>query len=480
VKTDVENLSATRVKIVVEVPFEELAEDLQAAYRTIGAQVNVPGFRKGKVPSRIIDQRFGRGAVLSEVANSVIPRTYRQVVEEREFVPLSEPDVEVTRLEDGEVMEFVAEVDIRPEFDLPALDTIAVEVEAATVGEELVTDELEALRKRFASYRPVERPAQDGDVVLIDVVAKDAEGQDVPAYSAEALSFEVGGDEPIEGFNDLLRGAEAGAELALQHTATQGPDEGKELDIAVTLTAVRERDLPELDDEFAGLASEFDTLEELKEDLRTRAGRYKLMEQGQAVRTAVLDALLDAVAMELPENLIDKQLQEHFHDGHGDDSHRAETEAELRKNLKTQLVLDKLAESEELGVTEQELSQWLLSQAPRYGMSADDFANALVEAGQVQMALSEVRRSKALSLVMENATITDSDGETVDLDEISRQLTMASIMDQISELQPQGDEDELDEDEFDEELEELEEAVEELLEDLDEDADDEDGSRAEA
>jgi trigger factor len=444
VKTDVENLSATRVKIVVEVPFEELAEDLKNAYRTIGSQVNVPGFRKGKVPTRIIDQRFGRGAVLSEVANAVIPREYQRVVEDRALVPLSQPDVEVTKLEDGEVMEFVAEVDIRPDFEVPPLDSIAVQVAAPKQGEDLVEGEIDALRKRFASFNPVERAAQDGDVVLVDVAAVDAEGAEAPAYGASALSFEVGSTEPVEGFNDALRGALSGAELSLAHTPSEGPDAGKELAITISVTAVRERILPDLDDDFAALASEFDTLDELKDDLRRRAGRYQLLEQGQAVRTAVLDALLEAVEVEVPENLVANQLQEHFQDGHGDDEHRAQTEAELRKNLKTQFVLDKISETEALGVSEAELSQWLMSQASNYGMTPDDFARALVEAGQVQMALQEVRRGKALSLVIENAAVTDSEGNPVDMEELGRQLTMDSLLEQITELQ--GDEAGLDDD----------------------------------
>ena len=422
-KTDVENLSTTRVKIVVEIPFDELGDDLREAYRTIGAQAAVPGFRKGKVPPRIIDQRFGRGTVLSEVANAVIPRTYDQVVADQKLVPIGQPKVEVTKLEDGELIEFVAEVDVRPDFELPDPATVSVVVDAVTVGEEAVAEELLNLRKRFGSLTDVNRGAAEGDVIQVDVSATDSDGEPVESFSAEDLTYELGSGGAIEGFDEAVAGAEPDEVRTFEHIPAEGELAGKALTVTVAVKQVRERELPEADDEFAEMASQFDTIAELQEDLKERLGRAALFEQGSKARNLVRDAYLGLVEFDLPEQFISDQLEEHFADGHGDEAHRAEHEAELRTNFKANLVLDKLAEEREIAVDQSELSQWLIIQASRYGMSPDQFANALVEAGQVQSAVAEVRRAKALSLVVDAATITDTNGERVDLDELIKSLT---------------------------------------------------------
>jgi trigger factor len=445
VKTDVENLSTTRVKITVEIPFTELADDLSQAYRSIAGQVNIPGFRKGKVPPRIIDQRFGRGTVLSEVANAVIPRTYQQVVRDEEIVPLGQPQVEVTKLEDGDFLEFVAEVDVRPDFAVPPVEGVSVVVDAVKVDDEAVAAELLELRQRFGTFTEVDRPAAEGDVILVDAVAADEDGNPVDAYAGTALSYEVGSGSAVEGLDEAVRGASAGETRTFTHTPEEGEYAGRQLTIQATVNAVRERELPEADDDFAQLASEFDTIEELEDDLRRRLRRAGLFQQGAEARGKVREAYLALVQIDLPEQLIAEQVEEHFADGHGDDEHRAQTEAEMRDNLKANLVFDKLAEEKEVRVEEHELSQWLITQASHYGMTPDQFANALVSNGQVELALAEVRRAKALSLVVEAASITDTEGVEVDLDAIARVLSGAN-----EELDVEADEDDL------EDLEDLE------------------------
>lgn len=422
-KTDVQNLSTTRVKIVVEIPFDELAEDLKEAYRTIASQVNVPGFRKGKIPARIIDQRFGRGTVLSEVANAVIPRTYDKIVADEELVPLGQPQVEVTKLEDGDFIEFVAEVDVRPEFDLPPLESVSVTVESVSADEDAVDKELLDLRKRFASFKDVERPSVEGDVVVVDAIATDPEGTVLEPFSATALTYEVGSGNAVAGFDEAVTGAVADEERTFAYTPEEGDFAGTPLTVSVTVKSVRETDLPEADDDFATMASEFDTVEELREDLRKRVRRAGLFQQGAEARDKVREAYLELVEIDLPEQLIADQVAEHFADGHGDEGHRSDHEAELRDNLKANLVFDKLAEEQEVRVEESELTQWLINQASRYGMTPDQFANALVSGGQVQVAIAEVRRAKALSLVVEAASITDAEGNAVSLEAIARTLS---------------------------------------------------------
>jgi len=425
VKSDVETLSPTRVKLTVDLPFTELQPHLDAAYKRIAAQVTVPGFRKGKVPPRVIDQRFGRALVLEEAVNEAVPAAFDAAVAENDLKPLGSPDFDVKELNDGENIAFTVEVDVRPEFALPELDGFTVEVESAEPTDEEVAEQLDALRTRFATLRDVDRPAQDGDVVLVDL-AGSCEGEEVEDLNASALSFEVGGkEEPLPGFDEAVRGASADEVRSFSFPAEAGQYAGKDIDVTVTVTKVRERELPEADDDFAMMASEFDTIDELTEDARTRLVRAKRLDQGVQARTRLHDALLAAVDFPLPESLVAREIEEHFQDGHGDEEHRAEFETEAKGRIKSAILFDRIAEENDLSVAQEELSAWLMQQAPRYGMTPEQFANELVNAGQVNSAVTEVRRAKALAFVMEQARIVDPTGAEVDLDALNTDLAAA-------------------------------------------------------
>lgn len=430
-KSSVETLSPTRVKLTVEVPFEELADNVADAYKRIGSQVSVPGFRKGKVPSRIIDQRVGRGAVLEEAVNEALPKAYEGALEENKIVPLGQPDVDVTEVKDGESLTFTAEVDIRPEFELPDYHGIAVSVDDTEVTDSDVEEQLTELRKRFATTNPAERAAADGDIVIIDVVGT-LEGAKLEDFSASGFSYELGSGGMVSGADEAIRGLSEEESATFTFTPEEGELEGKELIISVTVEAVKERDLPDSDDDFAQLASEFDTLTELQTDLRTRVERMRLVEQGMAAREKVLEHLLEVVDLPVPQGMLESQLGEHFKDGHGDDGHRAEVEDNAKKSIKTQFILDKIADTEELSVGQAELSQWLMTQAPQYGMSADQFAEALVQAGQVQMAVADVRRGKALAFVLQQAAVTDASGRVVDLSSLDDKPDQPSLEELIA------------------------------------------------
>ena len=424
-KSDVENLSPTRVKLTVDMPFEELSPQLDAAYKRIAAQVTVPGFRKGKVPNRVIDQRFGRPLVLEEAVNEAVPAAFDLAVAENDLKPLGSPDFDVQELNDGENLTFTVEVDVRPEFELPDLESITVEVDGAEPSDEEVAEQVDALRARFATLTDVERAAQDGDVLLVDL-AGSCEGEEVEDLNASALSFEVGGkEEPLPGFDQAVRGAVADDVRTFSFPAEAGEYEGKDIDVTVTVTTVRERELPAADDDFALMASEFDTMDELTDDVRSRVVQSKRVDQGVQARTKLHDQLVDSVDFPLPESLISGEIDEHFHDGHGDEDHRAEFESEARGRIKSAILLDRIAEENELSVAQEELSAWLMQQAPRYGMTPDQFANQLAKAGQVQMAVTEVRRAKALAFVMEKATIVDPSGAEVDLEALNADLAAA-------------------------------------------------------
>lgn len=437
-KTDLESLSPTRVKLTVELPFDELQPSFDKAYASIAKQVSVPGFRKGKVPARVIEQRFGRGAVLEEAINDAVPKAYEDALREKEIVPVGRPEVDVTEIEDGEKVTFTAEVDIRPEFELPDYKAITVEVDAAEASDADIDEHIDNLRTRFASLKDVDRACADGDVLLVDISGSTDSGDDVDDLSGSAMSYEMGTDGMLPGFDDAVRGASAGETRTFPFTPSNGDWAGVPLTVTATVTAVRERELPALDEEFVTMASEFDTVDELREDARTRVGRLKRMEQGQQAREKVNEALMASVDIPVPEGVIAAEVDAHFEDGHeASDEHRAEIEQQSREALKSQFILDRIAEVEEVSVGESELSNWLMQQAPRYGMAPDALAQALVESGQVSMALSDIRRSKALALVLENATVTDSNGDTVDLQALESELNEAMQAAQMAQLQAQ-------------------------------------------
>lgn len=418
-KSAVENISPSRIKITIEMPFAELQPSLDSAYARISSQVNIPGFRKGKIPTRIIDQRVGRGVVLEEAVNDAIPSGLAQAMIENKIVQLGRPEVDVTTLDEETGLIFTAELDVRPEFELPKFDALKVVVDNAEVTVDQVEEQLTGLRGRFGALKEVTRAAKDGDVLLVDL-SGDHDGQVVEELAATAFSYELGSDDMVPGFDDAVRGAEADEVRHFLFTPSAGQWSGKGITVEVTVKAVRERELPDADDDFAQLASEFDTIGELREDIRTRLGRVRLIEQAYQARDLTHDALMEAVKIDLPDRTIQDEIEAHFEDGHGDEAHKAEFETNTRSGLKSRIVLDKIAEVEDLQVNDAELSQWLIQEAQRYNMAPDQFADQLVQAGQVQGAVSEVRRAKALAHVLESVNVVDKSGNKIDLESVLR------------------------------------------------------------
>ena len=416
-KSAVETLNPTRVKLSVEVPFEELRPDLDAAYRTIGSQIQVPGFRKGKVPARIIDQRVGRGAVLEEAVNEALPRFYSEAVEESKIRPLGQPEVEITEAPDpaqGGDLKFSVEVDVRPHIDVPDYSTLAVQVDDVQVDEADVEGELTALRQRFGTLVGVDRAAADGDFVSIDLSAE-IDGEQIDAVTG--VSYEIGSKTMLDGLDEALVGMSAGETKNFSAPLAGGDREGQQADVTVTVQSVKERELPELDDDFAQLASEFDTLEELTADLRSKAERAKRLEQGVQARDKVLDAMLEAVEIPVPPALVEAEVHSHLENENRleDDEHRAEVGENATKALQTQFLLDAVVEKEKVSVSQPELVEYLMISAQQYGMTPDQFAQAVDQAGQIQAMVAEVARRKALAVVLEQATVTDASGNPVDL-----------------------------------------------------------------
>ncbi|WP_086706515.1 trigger factor [Streptomyces antimycoticus] len=435
-KSAVENLNPTRVRLTVEVPFEELKPSLDAAYKKINQQVTVPGFRKGKIPARIIDQRFGRGAVLEEAVNEALPKFYTDAVNEGELNPLGQPEVDITELKDNELLTFTAEVDIRPTIEIPDYSGIEVTVDAVEVSDEDLDKSVEQLRERFATTSPVERAAAEGDIVVIDLEAK-VDGEVLEDGVATGVTYTIGSGELLDGIDEAVTGLEAGGEATFTSELKGGSAQGKEAEVSVKVSEVKARELPELDDDFAQLASEFDTLEELRADSRKRLERSKKFEQATQAQEKVLDALLELVEVPIPEKLLEEEINtrkhnlEHHQLGQMglnlesylqmQDKTAEEFDAELKeqaeKGIRTQFVLDELVNKEQLSVGQEELTEHLMRRAQSSGMSPDQFAQAVVEGGQVPMLVGEVARGKALAVVVEAAKVVDDKGETVDLDD---------------------------------------------------------------
>ncbi len=417
-KSAVQTLNPTRVKLTVEVPFDELGPSLDAAYKTIGAQVQIPGFRRGKVPARIIDQRVGRGAVIEEAVNDALPKFYSQAVDESKIRPLGQPEVDVTGVPDpaaGGELTFTVEVDVRPEITLPDYASLAVDVDDVVVADADVENEITGLRQRFGTLVGVERAAVEGDFVSIDLAAE-IDGEQIDAVTG--VSYEIGSENMLDGLDDALVGMSAGDTKEFGAPLAGGDREGQTADVTVTVGSVKERELPQLDDEFAQLASEFDTLEELTADLRAKAEQGKRLQQGVQARDKVLDALLDATDIPVPAALVEAEVHSHL-DGEGrleDDEHRTEVGENATKALQTQFLLDAIVEKEQVSVSQPELIEYLVMSAQQYGMAPDAFAKAVDEAGQVQGMVAEVARRKALAVVLEQAVVTDASGNVVNLE----------------------------------------------------------------
>jgi trigger factor len=485
VKATKEALSPTRVKITIEVPFEELSEDLASAYKRVASQIRVPGFRPGKVPARIIDQRIGRSYVLNEALPGALDRFYGQALEQEEITPISSPeDVDVKEFNDGEQLVFSAEVDVRPEVELPDLSDLEVTVDDVKVTDEDVDEQVQALRDRFASLQPVERAAQDGDYLTLDIVAS-VEGETVPGSESKGLTYEVGTDNLIVGLDEAIRGASEGDERTFPTDLKQGDYAGKTADVTVTVVGIKEKQLPELDDEFATTASEFDTLDELKDDLRERLGKMRRYEQGAQARDRLLEKLIDMVDVPLPESAVKAEVEGREHnllhelerfgitrevyletEGKTEEEFTTEIREAAEKAVKSQLVLDALADKEELGVEQDELTEHLVRRAQQSGMQPQDFANQIMQGGQIGMLFAEVRRGKALAQLMETSKIVDESGNVVDLAQLDEDADDDELDDEGIE-----DYDELEDDDLDDDLEDDEDDDEDELEDDDLDED---------
>ncbi|WP_100810980.1 MULTISPECIES: trigger factor [unclassified Microbacterium] len=418
VNSTVEQLSPTRVKLHITVTPEELKPSISHAYEHIAEDIQVPGFRKGKVPAPIIDQRVGRGAVIEHAVNEALDRFFREAVTENNVRVVGRPSADIIEWPSDKDfsgdLKVEVEVDVRPEVTLPPLEGITLTVDAVEVDESAIDEELDRLRGRFGTLITVDRPAKTGDFVELDMVAT-IDGVEIDR--AGGVSYEVGSGELLEGIDEAIDSLTAGEETTFRSKLVGGDHAGEEAEVVVSVTAVKERELPEADDDFAQIASEFDTIAELRESLSERVGQQSAFTQGSAARDKLLETLLDQLDIPVPAQLVEDEVHAHL-EGEGrleDDAHRAEVTEASEKQFRTQVVLDKLAEDADVQVSQDELSQYIIQSAAQYGMAPQDFMQALQQGNQLPALVGEVARNKALAVALGKVTVVDTNGKSVDL-----------------------------------------------------------------
>ena len=434
-KTTVDKLSDTRVKLTVNVPFAELDQEIDQAYAAIAQQVSIPGFRKGKAPRQLIDARFGRGPILEQVVNYMLPSRYEQAVKENDLKVIGQPDVDISKIEDKDFVEFTAEVDIRPEFEIPDFSKISVTVPALKADEDDVDKALEELAERFGELKDTKRKMKTGDYAIIDITAE-IDGEKIEDASTEGLSYRIGDDDLIKGLDTALRGMKTGEDNEFTSTIQSGEHKDEEATIKVHVQQSKERKLPAMDDEFAQMASEFDTMDELRESTKTQVEETKKAEQAAQIRDEVLKSALSEVEFELPQSVVDEQAHSQLHQILGQLAHDEKALAQLleaqgtsreefdkqtreqaEESVRTQLFLDAVAEKEEPEVSQQELTDHILFTAQSYGMDPNQFIQQLQSNGQIANLFSDVRRGKALAAAICRTTVKDEEGNDVDVDQ---------------------------------------------------------------
>ncbi len=415
-KSTVETLSPTRVRLDVEVPYGELGKYVDAAYKKVAATVNIPGFRKGKVPNAMIDQRVGRGVVLDEAINEAIQDFYVAAARENEVLVVGRPTVDVKEFVDKEKLSFSIEVNVRPEVSLPDFSKITITVDDVVVADTDIDEQIDELRARFGTLHTVERAAKTGDFVTIDLTAR-IDGAEVDGGKANEISYEVGSNRMIDGLDEALVGMNTGDTKTFT-TQLVGQQEGETGDVEIVVKAVKERELPALDDSFAKLASEFDTVVDLRADFAERLKRIKTLEQGAQARDLLVEKLLADLDIPVPDDIVLDEVNAHLEgEGRQDDAeHRAEVDGQVRSSIKSDFLFDSIIKAEDIQVNEIELTEYLIRMSQRYGMGPEQFAQELQKAGQISQVVAEVTRAKALAAVLGRVTVVDKSGNKVDLE----------------------------------------------------------------
>ena len=413
-KTTVERIKPTRAKLVIEASSADLKPSIDHAYEHIAEEVSIPGFRKGKVPPAILEKRVGKPAIMAHAINDALDSLYRQAVEENKLRVLGQPQADIKKTPDentwdGDLVVEI-EVEVRPEIKLIDYKGLKVKVSDITVDAKEVDAELDNLRSRFGTLKTVDRPAKKGDFTSIDLKAE-IDGKAID--EAQNISYEIGSGNLLDGIDEALDTLTAGESTTFKSKLVGGDMAGKDAEISVTLTAVKERELPKADDAFAQLASEFDTIAELKADLEKQIKASKVFNQGLEARDKLTDLLVEKIEVAVSDELVEADVNRHL-EGEGrleDAAHRAEVTEQSQKSFKVQMILDEIAQAENVKVNEQELLQYLVQTSQSYGMDPNEFIKLIDQNGQVPSFVAEVARRKGLAVVLEHAEVSDSKGK---------------------------------------------------------------------
>jgi len=426
VKSTLETLSPTRVRLDVNVPYAELGAYVDAAYKKVASSINVPGFRKGKIPNAMVDQRVGRGTVMDEAINVAIQDFYVAAARENDVLVVGRPTVDAIDYVDNEKLSFSVEVNVRPEVKLPDFSKISVTVDDVAVTDKDIDEQIDELRARFGTLNTVERAAKNGDFVRIDLTAR-IDGVEIDGGKANEISYEVGSNKMIDNLDEALVGMAAGDTKTFTSQLV-GQADGETGDVDIVLKAVKERELPALDDSFAKLASEFDTVAELRADFTERLSRVKKMEQGAQARDLLVEKLLADLDIPVPDDIVLDEVNDHLEsEGRMEDAeHRAEVDSQVRASIKSDFLFDSIVKAEEVQVNEIELTEYLIRMSQRYGMGPEQFAQELQKAGQISQVVAEVTRAKALASVLARISVVDKSGNAVDLEALRPQTAQSA------------------------------------------------------
>jgi trigger factor len=442
-QTTVESTAKHTVKLTIEVPVEEFTKDLDRAYRSIADQVKIPGFRKGKVPKRIIDTQIGHDVVMEEFLSSAVPTYFRDAVREEDLAPIADPDIALEQAEDDKPLIFTAVVEVRPRLELTEVDYRGVKVErpAVTVGDDEVDEWVERLRERFAELEPVQRPVQQNDFVTIDLRGS-VNDDEVPEATRPDYLYFVGSQEFGPRLDEELVGKRPGDIVRFNDSLPERFEErgGTEVTLQALLKDVKARKLPEADDDLAKTASEFDTMEQLRDDLREKLAELKERESEAVLRDRALQAMIDTIDVELPDSLIDEETEhrvahareraeragltlEQVLDSQGWDEARLREDSRDHaiRAIKSDLVLEGIARTESMEVSADEIGTEVSRLAQAYGRDPKELAKALDRSGQIVTLAGDIIRGKALDLLVEHADITDESSEAPKPDAVTEE-----------------------------------------------------------
>lgn len=431
-QTTVETTEPHTVKLTIEVPPEQVDKDLDLTYRSIAREIKIPGFRPGKAPKPIIDAQVGRDVVLEEYVHSSVPSYFRSAVTDEDLAPIGDPEVDVEQLETGKPFIFTAVVEVRPRLELTEADYKGVKVErpSSEVTDDDVEEWIERLRRQFAELEPAERPVQEGDFVTVNVTVR-RDGEELEQLTREDYLYSVGSQELGEAMDTELPGKKPGDILEFADTLPDRfPEEiaGAQVAFTVLVKDVKSLKLPDADDGFAKTASEFDTMDQLRDDLREKIHEVKEREVQGVVRDRVLQALIDTVEVELPESLIEEETAHRVHhaeeraqrygvtldqmlelQGWDRDRLAEDSRDHAVRAIKADLVLEGVARAEKIEVSADELGAEISGLAQAYGRDPKEMARQLDRTGQIVSLAGDIIRTKALDILVEHADISEEE-----------------------------------------------------------------------